>query len=288
MKWWKGSRALLLPAFIFLLLIAGYGFWQAFYRSIGGQDGITFEYYKYILYSPEWVSSLIYSLSITFISTCLSLIIGLVMTKSFAPYLFQTWGKLLVWLPMLFPHFVGGYLVFFFFSQSGLLSHVAYVVGIIEERSQFPVLVQDQWGIGVILTYVWKEVPFVILMLLPVYSTLNPQFREEVQLLGGGKFHIFRTAEWPWVLPVLLEVGLILFSFILTAFEVPFLLGVTYPKMVSVLAYDWFYSGEWSDRPLAFASLTLLAVCVGAVAFILFTIIQRKRWLVAHGKRRGV
>lgn len=284
MKWLKDNNVLLLlPALLFFILIPGLGIVLAIVESIRGGGFITFEHYQDLFEQDRFITSVLFSLTVTSISTTLSLIIGLGIVKAFSPLLKETKHKLLVWIPMLVPHFVWAYLVYLLFNQSGFFSNVAGVFGWIEDRDQFPILVQDRNGVGIILTYVWKEVPFVTLMLLPVYATLSKRYKEVASLLGASPYKAFWVAEWPFIFPVLIETGAILFAFIFTAFEVPQLLGVTSPQMLAILAYDWFYSGSWSDRPLAFASLVLTGMGIGVFMWLVLYLTNKKRMHITKG-----
>ncbi|WP_270179151.1 ABC transporter permease [Alkalihalobacillus sp. CinArs1] len=277
----------LTPAVIIVLFLVGYGMWSAVIQSmqtIGGKW--TFEFYEELFRSDSFLRSLKFTFWITLISTILSLVIGLVLTRILYRLFQHSFVKGLVWIPILIPHFVAGYLVFLFLSQSGLLSSLLFQIGLINDRSMFPILVQDTRGVGIILTYVWKEVPFVILMLLPVYYEIDHRYSEVVRTLGGSKWDEFKTVEWPWLLPILLEVAIILIAFVSTAFEVPYLLGVTRPEMLPVHAFDWFYSGDWSNRPLAFAAMIIPGGVSLLLAGISFKLIQKHRLRLIKGRVR--
>ena len=57
----------------------------------------------------------------------------------------------------------------------------ALAVGLIESAEAFPLLINDRFGIGIMLAYVWKEIPFITLMLLSVLrSTLRGRGLAEV------------------------------------------------------------------------------------------------------------
>ncbi|KGP71756.1 ABC transporter permease [Pontibacillus yanchengensis] len=275
---------LLLPAFLFLLLPL-YGLLSALWSSLTVNGAFSLSVYQQLMERDAFWGSLFYSLRIAIIATLLSLGFGLVFTRTFTHYLNKTSGKLAAWIPMLFPHFVWGYLVLLLFQQSGFISYMAFQIGIIESREAFPILTNDKNGFGMIITYMGKEIPFVILMLLPIYAQQNSQYHDLVRTLGGNRWHRFKDAEWPWVYPVLLETGVILFSFIFSAYEIPYLLGATFPEMISILTYDWFYAGDWSERPLAFAAMIFTSVIIGIIAWIGFSLMNRKRWLLTKGSR---
>ncbi len=277
----------LLPAIVVILLLVGYGMWSAIAQSFQTIDGTwTFASYVELFQSHAFFHSLRLTFRVAVLSSLLSLMIGLGMTKMLYKLFENSNSKVLVWLPILIPHFVAGYLVYLFFSQSGLISSMLFQIGILESRTAFPVLVQERFGIGMILTYVWKEVPFVILMLLPVYYEIDHRYVEVVRTLGGSKWDAFKTVELPWLLPILIETGVILLAFVASAFEIPYLLGVTRPEMLPVRAYEWFYDGDWSKRPLAFAAMILPGVVALLLAILSIGSVQKHRHRMMEGRGR--
>ncbi|WP_226666346.1 ABC transporter permease [Metabacillus litoralis] len=279
MKWYKRNKHFLLltPALLITISLTGYGLVMAFLESIQYKNTPSFQLYWELLTDAQFIDSFFYSLRITLISTLSSILIGLGIVKGSYPVLKKFAPRLVAWLPMLFPHFVWGYMVFLVISQSGFLSSVLSTIGFINESTNFPILVKDSFGLGIILTYIGKEVPFVILMLLPVYEQLSYNQKELVYTLGGSKWTVFQHVEWPYVFPVIIEIFFILFSFILSAYEVPALLGVTYPKMLSVLSYDWFFGSDWSGQPYAFASMVLTTFTILLLVMIVLFITKKQR-----------
>lgn len=284
-KWKAGFY--LLPAVMAIFLLVGYGMWSAVAQSFQTVDGRwTVDSYVNLFRNELFLDAILLTIRVTTIATVLALVIGLIMTRLLYQFFKDSSSKLLVWIPILIPHFVAGYLVFLFLSQSGLLSSFLSQLGVIGKRADFPVLVQDQFGLGIILTYVWKEVPFVILMLLPVYYEIDHRYSEVVRTLGGNRWDSFKTVEWPWLLPVLVETGVILFAFIASAFEVPYLLGVTRPEMLPVRAYEWFFNGDWSKRPLAFSAMIVPGVVALLLSVSLIGAIQKHRLRMVKGRVR--
>lgn len=271
----------LLPSLLVVFFFVGYGLYSAAKSSVAVEEGQPFYYhYQQLFQEGVFLNALAVSIWVAFISTAVSLVIGIWMTRRLVRLFKQDHWKFIAWFPMLIPHFVAAYIVFLLFAPSGWFSSVAFQSGWLENMSQFPLLVNDPYYIGVILTYIWKEIPFVILMLLPVYQEMDMRYEDVSRTLGGNGWTVFKTVEFPWVWPVSLEVFLILFVFVLGAFEVPALLGVTYPKMIPVLAYDWFYQAAWVNRPLAHAMMVFLSAVSLAAAFFILTFAQRwrSRW----------
>nr|TXF86831.1 ABC transporter permease subunit [Alkalicoccus halolimnae] len=274
------------PLLLFMLLFVGQGLFRAFQESMafGGSEAL-FSSYEELLNDRTFWASFRISVYVAFTSTVFSLLIGLGLTRSLFRLFDTDRWKIIAWFPMLIPHFVGAYIVVLFFSPGGWFSSLTAEIGWIEGIRDFPIFVNDPLYIGVILTYIWKEVPFVVLMLLPVYQEIDWRMEEVGRSLGLRGWALFRAVEGPWVTAVLIEVFLILFVFIIGAFEVPALLGVTYPAMMPVLAFDWFYQAGWSERPLAQAMMVLLTAASVLLAFSLlyFSRKRRKKWLEGGG-----
>lgn len=270
---------LLMPLLLFMVLFVGQGIYRAVWESleIGGSEGL-FDNYQQLLGEGTFWASLRVSIYVAFVSSIISLVLGLWFTRMlFRLFRTDQW-KLIAWFPMLIPHFVAAYIIILFFSPSGWFSALLEGSAL---TASFPVLVNDPLYIGVILTYVWKEIPFVILMLLPVYQEIDWRMEEVSRSLGAKGFSLFRTVEWPWTGPVIAEVFLILFVFILGAFEIPALLGITYPAMLPILAFEWFYQGAWANRPLAQALMVLVTFFSVLLAFTMLYAVHRSRrmWL---------
>ncbi|MBA2176763.1 ABC transporter permease subunit [Halobacillus locisalis] len=284
MKWYKTKAFyLFIPSFLFLL-IPMYGLVQAFIQSLSTDGALTFEFYQRLFESDRFLASLGFSLQTAFTSSLLSLVIGVLLTRSCYQLLESYAPRLIVWLPMLFPHFVWGYMVILLLSESGVLSQLLQVTGVLSDSGGLPTLTRDASGLGIIITYVWKEVPFVILMLLPVYASIKPEYYDLVKNLGGNSFRQFTSVEWPHILPVMIETFLIIFSFTLSAYEVPALLGTTFPEMVSVLSYDWFYGSSWDDRPLAFAAMISISLIILVLTLLSYLLLSKRQWKAMRGR----
>lgn len=288
MRWFSpkiNKYLFLLPGLVFVTILVAYGLLQAIIESFTDTSSqqFTLATYARLFEQKSFWDSLYFSLKVTVISTLISLLIGIGVTKLLHELLIKKIWKQLVWLPMLFPHFIAGYLILLLFSPSGFFSTLIYQMQLITDMSQFPIVVMDRQGVGIMLTYIWKEIPFVVLMLLPVYAQIDQRYHDVVRTLGGSKWESFRTVEWPWLFPVVIETGLIIFAFVFAAFEVPYLLGATYPKMLPVLAYQWFFEGDWSNRPLAMASMLLITLFIMLMSLLFFYLLQRKRYNMMRG-----
>lgn len=277
---------MLMPCVIFLAVFVCYGVFCSIVGSFQTSDsvGLTIENYQRLWSDQSFWSSLGLSLKIALLSTVPALVLGTILTRGIFRYFRFRMQQLWVWAPMLVPHFVAAYLIFLLLSSSGWISSVLAQLQLVDTPTDFPILVNDSTGIGIILTYLWKEIPFVVLMLLPIYYQIDPAYAQVVRTLGGTEWEVFRTGEWPWLFPTVMETGVILVAFIISAYEVPYLLGVTYPKMMAVLAYRWFYEGDWSNRPLALAAMVTVSIGLVVLAYLGFRWAQTHRYRTMRGR----
>ena len=110
------------------------------------------------------------------------------------------------------PHLVVAVGMIFVFSQSGLLARLAAQIGMISSPGDFPVLVRDKYGFGIILAYIWKEAAFFFIILMSVLQPLGENFEELAQSLGANRWQRFRYVILPLVMPNLFSASIIVFA----------------------------------------------------------------------------
>lgn len=233
-------------------------------------ETISFEWAS-LWRDESWRASLAVTLYVTFVSTVISLIIGTWLARTVR---FRDGDRLmsLLKLPMFVPHVASAYLFLLLFS-GGFPFY-----GLLEAN--------ERHHLVVILTYVWKEVPFVFLMMIGTYGQLNPGYLDIAKTLQLTRYEQFKTAEFPFLLKPLLDSFWILVAFISFAYEVPALLGVTFPEMLGVLAYERLTTGLFlnANESYAVALVWTLLLSVGSMSSYFATSKRRRR--IEKGVRR--
>ena len=283
---------LLLPATSTIVLLFFGGLFDGLLKSLGyfpaiGETELELTAYTGLLGSSDFWESLALTTRIAAISSLIAAILGGAIAislfmlhdsaKNGAPRL---WHRLFQ-LPLTIPHLVGGYIIVLLFMQSGFLSKLLAEVGWIDEITDFPVLVNDPFGWGIILAYAWKEAPFVALLIYPVLTRVHRAWRDVSRVFGAKGWQFIREILLPAILPAWTIAAFIVFVFTFSAFEVPYLLGVTYPSMLPVYSYQLYTSGTLADRPEALAVNIILAgltILLGLAVYFF-----SKRWNVLKG-----
>lgn len=233
----------------------------------------TLAYYKEIVSRPDMVSSILYSLRISLFSAVLATVGGTflcglcVMEK-------KTRGGVMriVQLPVIVPHVVVALFVINILSQNGILARIAYLLGLISDQQEFPLLIYDGNGVGVILAYVWKELPFIVFFTAALMANVSGSLGEAAINLGAGRWTAFFRVTLPLCRNTICSGFLIIFVFALGAYEMPFLLGATVPKALPILAYQEYTHPDLQHRPYAMALngvIILISLACAAVYFIL-------------------
>lgn len=212
-----------------------------------------------ILFEPHFFKSLLRSIWIGGASALLSVTIGALIA-------YRIWRlparleKLTVIykIPLILPHIGVAFIILLFWGQSGLVASLAHQLGFIDTPSDFPSIIHGSGGLGMILAYVMKEVPFVIILALAALKRLDPRLIQTATMLGGSQATIFRWIALPQMMPALNTASIILFLYGFGAFDIPFLLGDSSPSMLPVEAYNIYFHRELADRPIAMAILVFM------------------------------
>ncbi|MEM8532853.1 MAG: ABC transporter permease subunit, partial [Chloroflexota bacterium] len=233
----------LAPALMLIAVLFGasvvYGLAQSLgYLTVIGQETINLDAYRNVLIGPsvaasEFWPALGFSLWVSAASTIISAIGALLLTLM--PNRRQRGGKtslLALNLNLAFPHLVWAIGLSLLLAQSGLIARVAALFGLIDTPADFPVLIRDRYGIGIILNYVMKELPFLALIVLAILRSQPEGYDLVAENLGASRWQRVRYVTLPLVMPGLIAGSLLVFAFVFGAYEVPAVLGVRFPRML--------------------------------------------------------
>ena len=268
----------LAPALTLITILLGaslaYGVAQSLgLMSVIGQDSISLTAYKNILSGQglagqEFWGSLAFSLWVSIASTLISSALALLVAVWLSERRSGNGDTLALNWNLAFPHLVWSVALLLFLSQSGLLARWAASLGLISTPADFPVLLRDRYGVGIILHYVSKEIPFLALILLAVLRTQSTGYDMVAENLGASRWQRLRYVTIPLVMPSLLSGALLVFAFIFSSYEVPALLGVGYPRMLPVLALRFFNDPDLRSRADGMAISLIITFIVLVVAVI--------------------
>jgi putative spermidine/putrescine transport system permease protein len=131
---------------------------------------------------------------------------------------------------------------------------------LIDSFEGFPDLLYTLSGIDLISAYIYKETPFVMVMVYAMLVRFDRRQIDAARMLGAGRLRIFYSLILPFILPAINTTFIILFLFTFGGFDLPFVLGDSYPGMLSIRIYDYYFQKDLALRPVAMAMLSLIFV----------------------------
>ena len=254
---------------IVLGLLQSFGY----FKAIGLTD-FTLKYYREVLMDSNFLSSLKFSLYTATVSSVIAVILGVLLAYSIV----QMKGKketieLLYRVPIAVPHIVAALLIYNIFSQTGILPRFLFEMGLIQNQEQFPSVLYEPNGVGIIAAYIWKEIPFVALTTYTVLSSVSKKLSDVAYNLGANKKQVFIYVILPLIMPSVLSSFIIIFAFSFGAYELPLLLGPTQPNALAVQAFIEYSNPVLQNRPYAMVYnmlITLIAVILTWLYFKAF------------------
>lgn len=268
---------MIFPTFLFFTLTLGLGISSSLFQSINFFDFDFSIYFKLFNEKSFWLG-LFLTLKISIISTFLSLIIS--MFCFYLLYLLKIKGvkkytliQKLFQIPLFFPYLLAGFLIFILFSQSGFISRLSFCLNLTNSIEKFPILVNDVNSFGIISAYIWKTSSFILLMIFPVLIQFKLDAYYLAKVCSYSDFCFFKEIILKYLKKPIIESILIIFCFTISDFEIPYLLGQSYPKTLCVNSFLIYTNGEISDR--------LYALCINnCLLFIVFLVLLISRFFI--------
>src|SRR5690242_13989018 len=193
--------------------------------------GFTLEHFAkaFDFYSTD----LLFTLAIVLLSTIL---IGMV-AIAIAGYLTlgghpRTVGALR-WLyrwPLFIPFIVAGQCMRTFLAKNGLMNNSFLALGILDPSQTTSLL---DWR-GIVITFVWKQVPFVTLLVAGAMASLDRSTIEAGRNLGASRPRVLVELVLPQVAPTLMVALVLTFVTIMSVLSVPMMVAGSQPTMLTV------------------------------------------------------
>ena len=234
----------------------------------GSRPGLS--YWGHTLNDPWiWIST-IHTLWVAIISALISVFLGTILAwiihRLTSPW--HSIAALMCKLPLIFPHITVAYITALIFSQSGLLSSLAYQTGFINKSSSFFNFLYNGHNLGVFLAYIFKETPFVTLLVSGMLARLDENLITNAKILGASPLQIFTDIVIPHVHPAMLTSFLIISLYALGGFEIPWLIGESQPQLLPITIFNLYFRSDLSRRPEAAILLIIIMILSIIIIYI--------------------
>lgn len=275
---------LVLPTVIVLTTLFVGGFIFGILQSLGffsviagGNEKISFDAYLAAFQNETVRAGITLTFRVAILSTLLSTIIALAISLMISrTKRFQSTLIAIAQFNIPIPHVVAATGILLTFSQSGIVSRITNHFGITEGSSDFPIITNDPFGYGIILSYLWKEIPFLCVLILSALRGPVTNLDETAKTLGASYGFRLRKVILPYIFPSILSGTIIVFAFSFGSYEVPYLLGEPYPSTVSVVAYQLYTNRDLANRPTAMALATITSLVIGLLVYAYMKLTQQE------------
>lgn len=221
---------------------------------LGG--GVNLDAWRSLLHDPGFADSVRFTLQVTVLATGLSGVAAVALAG-----LLRRAGlsaRLLLALPVPVPHLLVATVAVLWLGPGGLAERLL---------GGLPVdLVHDRSGLGIVAVYVYKEAPFLALLVLAACGRDLEQREEAAAALGASPWRRLRWVTWPAIRAPLIVGSIIVAAYVAGAFEVPLLLGPNTPQTLAAYAYDATQGDVISGAGQGAAALVLVAAFSIALA----------------------
>ena len=136
--------------------------------------------------------------------------------------------------PLFIPMIVAGQAMRSFLAKNGLMNNTFVSLGLLTPTHAVGLL---DWR-GVMITFVWKQLPFVALILAGAMASLDRGTIEAARNLGAGRLRVLLEIIVPQVTGPLVVASVLTFVTLLSVLSVPMMISAGSPSMITVdMAY---------------------------------------------------
>ncbi|CAM3143312.1 ABC transporter permease [Vibrio rarus] len=239
------------------------------------------------------------SIALTFFSAMASSYLACLISFAIVQACWNTsWWKKIEWSlsPLLsVPHVAFAIGFAFLFDPTGLgvrLFHAVFGYDLNQASAhQLAFLIHDPNALGLIVMLAIKEVPFLLLMSIPILRQLNIDKTQKISAsMGYSRAHgWWKCIFTPWLIKLRFPMLAVL-AYSLSVVDVALIVGPTNPPTFAVLVWQWFNEPDLSLLPRASAGAIVLFVIAGFIilfARVIEWLLTKKitSWQVAG--RRG-
>lgn len=132
---------------------------------------------------------------------------------------------------------------------------------------------------GLIIVYCYFQIPLMIVLMLPAFTALRPEWREASKVLGGTNLDFWRRVAIPVLAPAIVSSFILLFASGLGAFATAVAL-VAQANLMTV-QINVLRSGEVIFKPAQADAMAVVLLCFVASAVVIHAMVRRRTqpWL---------
>lgn len=144
-------------------------------------------------------------------------------------------------------------------------------------------VVGDRWGLGIVLVYMVKEVPFLAVLTAAALDPATRRLEDAASSLGASRWHRWRFIVLPRLATPLSLGVLVIAAFVIGSTEVPLVVGPLQPEMLTTHSLTITRLRGPVARADAAVVLLVTSVWVMSLAALGLFVARRLTWLRGSG-----
>ena len=262
---------LLLPAVGLMLALYAYPFVSSIYRSflLPGQDALTMA--NYVKVGDLYVRDLLFTLEIALLSTAIAAVLSITL----AAYVRLAEGRVarligaVYRIPIFIPFVVVAQMMTTFLAPHGLLNISLAQVGLVDLDAPMQLL---NWK-GLTFGFVWKQAPFMTLIVLSGFEMVDDAYIEAARSFGARRPQVILRILMPMSRASLSVAVILAFTSTVGTFTLPYMLigGKTPTTLTVDIAHRVTYFGDYGVAN-ALGTIAYIMVLVTAVYYLRYAV----------------
>jgi putative spermidine/putrescine transport system permease protein len=236
------------PALLYLMLVPGVGFILFFIGisvfltvaqsfglfSITGKNAFSLIHWK-IVATREVIDSVLYSLKMGVLSSLFTVLVAFPVALFFRK---GGGGKRflgsVIKVPLFIPALVAAFLVVNLISYHGIVNESLMALHVIRQPLR---MLNDHFGWGVVFIQVWKNLPFVLLILMASLAGIRDDTVDAARNLGAGTWAVVFHIYVPLSMSGILVSMILMFIKAFGDFPINSVAGPIYPSSIAFRMY---------------------------------------------------
>lgn len=226
--------------------------------SVASLDGgLSLDAWRQVLADPAFLDALGFTLQLAILATVVSAATALVLSIAVRDR--GGFVRTALALPVPVPHLLAAIAAVVWLGPGGLADRILGAV---------PVdVIGDTRGAGIVAVYAWKEIPFLVLLLLAATGPDLGQREEAGAVLGLSRWQRLRWITWPALRTPLVVGSIIVAAYVVGAFEVPLVVGPNHPPTLATFALESTQTDLIEGQARSAATLLMAMALAIALAF---------------------
>lgn len=264
----------LAPFLLLILLFELLPLCSIIFKSFMGEDsgGFTFNNYINVFSKPIYRQAITNSITISIISAAVGIVVAFIGAKA-AHNTESLMKRVFMSILNMTSNFAGVPLAFSFIillGKTGVLVILAKALGI-ESMANFDIYSNN----GLILIYIYFQIPLATLLLIPAFNALREEYREAAKILRANSFQYWIHVGLPILMPSLLSTFSVLFANSLVAYGTAYALLSGNASLLPIRISEMFI-GDLTQRVELGSALSVVLLLLMALAFGANNMVTRK------------